>query len=110
MLGRNPRPQLLVRKSALLVLHLVWNKKIDTVRPTFDARVNPLQLDFQTLWCVPDSAEHAETPSVRHLGHDIAAMSESEQWKFDTQLLAERRFHDCFSFLFGRKGLRPSRI
>jgi hypothetical protein len=45
--------------------------------------VDPPEIDFQALRGVGDGAQHAEATGIRHSGHDVAAMTEGEQGKFD---------------------------
>jgi len=73
--------------------HVLGDQDVDAVRPAVHVLVDPLQLQLQLFGRVPAGAEHAEAAGVGYSGDDIAAVTEGEQRKLDTEQVAQWSFH-----------------
>ena len=94
MLRRHPRLETvpgdvrLARRGDIL-----GDQHVDAIGLAVDMVIDPFQFPFDGLGCVDGRAQHAEAAGAAHRGHHVATMAEGEQGKFDTQHLADRRFH-----------------
>ena len=60
-----------------------------------DVLVDPLELDFELLGGVTDSAEYPEPAGFAHRHHHVPAVGEGEDRILDVEVVADGRVHDC---------------
>ena len=96
MLRRNPRLEALPGDVLLARGRDVFrDQHVEPIGLAVDVIVDPFQFLLDRFGRMRGGAEHAETAGAADRGHHVAAMAEGEQGKFDSQHVADRRFHGC---------------
>jgi hypothetical protein len=96
MFVRNPRLQAFPGDILLACgRNVLGDQHVEPIGLAVDVIVDPFQFLLDGFGRVRGGAEHAETSGAADGGNHVAAMAESQQGKFYTQHVADRRFHGC---------------
>jgi hypothetical protein len=96
MFGRNPRLQAFPGDILLARRRNVFrDQHVEPIGFSVDVIVDPFQFLLDRFRRMRGRAQHPKTAGAAHGRHHVAAMAESQQRKFNSQHVADRRFHGC---------------
>ncbi|CAB4531836.1 unannotated protein [freshwater metagenome] len=87
VLIRHHGEQVLLQFDGIHLAHplvLAGDDNVDSVR-LIGVLINPSQFGLELFHRVTHSAQYSKAASVAHCCNNIAAMSEGEDWEFDTE-------------------------